>query len=211
MAVTVDQLFNEFNLEYFGPVKWDDKFDAKYNGVYIISLNNNPKSDTPHNQPLEIDESTFQNWLSEAKNLQIDGVKVTNIKQVQDYLKQYWKKDENILYIGESTSKTNPLEKRVRQFYQHKVGKKGPHSGGYWLKLISNLKDVNIYYAECSNPRETEFKLIMRFVEHLNGKSFFKVEDFSSYFPFANLKVDVLKEHRITKPTNDNKKKKNEK
>ena len=75
---------------------------------------------------------------------------------------------------------------------------------------ISDLKDANIYYAECSNPRETEFKLIMRFVEHLSGKSFFEVENFSSYFPFANLKVDVLKEHKLTKPTNDNKKKKNE-
>jgi hypothetical protein len=208
MAVTVHELFDQFKLEYSGPIKWEEKFHAKYNGVYIISLNGNPECDIPHDRSLKIDESTFRSWLAEAKNLQIDGVKVTNMKQVQNYLEQYWKKDENILYIGESTSITNPLEKRIGQFYQHKVGKKGPHSGGYWLKLISNLKDVNIYYAECSNPREIEFKLIMRFVELFNDKSFFEVENFSSYFPFANLKVDVLKEHKITKPTNDNKREK---
>ena len=51
--------------------------------------------------------------------------------------------------------------------------------------------------------------MIMKFVELHKGKSFFEIENFSLCFPFANLKVDVYKEHGIKKPTNDNKKNKN--
>jgi hypothetical protein len=208
MTISVDQLFKSFNLKYRGPIKWGNKLDANFNGVYVISLAKSGKTKTPHKSPLKICETTYANWISEAKNLNIQNVPVTDIKQVESYLEKFWKTDQNILYIGESTSKTNPIQKRVNQFYIHKVGQKGPHSGGYWLKLISQLENVNIYYAECSNPREVEFKLLMKFVELQTGKSFYDLTNFSNCFPFANLKVDVLKSHEIKATTNDNKRSK---
>lgn len=204
MAISIKDLFSEFNLELRSPVKWNTKFKAKYNGVYVIALTNNGLSNESHNSELIIDEIVFNEWIKEAPDLEIEGKKVTTKLQVETYLKSYWKKEENILYIGESTSVTNPLEKRVNQFYTHKVGKKGPHSGGYWLKLISCLTDTYIYYVECARPRETEFKLIMKFVELQAKRSFFEIDDFSSYFPFANLKIDILKGHSLRKNTNSN-------
>lgn len=40
----------------------------------------------------------------------------------------------------------------------------------------------------------------MKFVELQAGRSFYEIEEFSKCFPFANLKVNILKEHEITKP-----------
>ncbi|MEP4534664.1 MAG: hypothetical protein ABJ004_16350 [Cyclobacteriaceae bacterium] len=210
MAVSVHELCEEFGLSYATPAKWGEKIKAKFNGIYIISLTDDPHSKIAQNISLQIDSETFERWRKEATELEIEGKKVRDIEEVTKYLKQFWKPDENILYIGESTSKTNPIEKRINQFYQHKVGQKGPHSGGYWLKLISCLSKTHIFFAQSNYPRETEFKLLMKFVEKHEGRSFYEIDNFSSCFPFANLKVDVLKEHSIKKPTNNNKKVKNE-
>jgi len=137
MAISIDELFKEFNLEYKGPIKWNEKFDAKFNGVYIIALTDNPKSQKPNTFEFKVCEKTFKYWISEAKELEIDGIKVNRIEQVTEHLKQFWNSNENILYVGESSSTTNPIEKRVKQFYTHKVGQKGPHTGGYWMKLLN--------------------------------------------------------------------------
>lgn len=205
MAISIDELFNEFNLEYKGPIKWNDKFNAKFNGVYIIALTDNPKSKKANPFEFEISENAFENWRREAKDLQIQGVKVDRIGQVTEHLKQFWNSKENILYVGESSSSTNPIEKRVKQFYNHNIGKKGPHTGGYWMKLLNCLENTCIYFAESKNPRETEFKILMKYVEKSVGKSFYEIDNFSKYFPFANIKVDVLKKHEIKNHTNKNK------
>ncbi|MBL4653647.1 MAG: hypothetical protein JKY53_12415 [Flavobacteriales bacterium] len=198
MAISVQELFDEFDLNMSGPVKWGEKLKANYSGVYVIALTNDPTSKDSHKLPFEINKSVFDRWIEVSENLEIGGEKVTSIKQVQKHLKQFWDEDENILYIGESSSATSSVQKRVNQYYKHKVGNKGTHSGGYWLKLISQLSDVCVYHAEAINPRETEFKMIMKFVEKRAGKSFYEIENFSNYFPFANIKVDVLKSHLVS-------------
>ncbi|WP_264564397.1 hypothetical protein [Flavobacterium sp. N3904] len=204
MPVLVDTLFKEFNLEYSKPYKWNEKLDADFNGVYIISTSNNPKLPNQSNIGFNICNRAFETWLIEAPDLEIEGQKVTDIVQVKEYLTKFWNVNENILYIGESTSKTNPIKKRVNQFYIHKVGQKGPHTGGYWIKLLACLEDLHIFFAKSSNPRETEFKMIMKYVELSSGKSFFDLENLSNYFPFANSKVDILKSNSIKNHINKN-------
>lgn len=204
MPVLVDTLFKEFGLEYSKPYKWNEKLDADFNGVYIISTSSNPILPNQSEIEFNICNKTFETWLLEAPDLEIEGQRVTDISQVKEYLAKFWNVNENILYIGESTSKTNPLKKRVNQFYVHKVGQKGPHTGGYWIKLLSCLEDLHIYFARSSNPRETEFKMIMKYVELSSGKSFFDLEDLTNYFPFANSKVDIVKRNSIKNHTNTN-------
>ena len=75
------------------------------------------------------------------------------------------------------------------------------------LKFI--IEDLHIYFAETPNPRETEFKMILKFVELNSGKSFFDVENLTNYFPFANSKVDILKKNLIRNHINKNTRKKN--
>ncbi|MFC6860377.1 hypothetical protein [Zunongwangia atlantica] len=210
MAVTIDELFNEFDLDYEGPFKWYDNLNANYNGVYIIATTNKPKSKTPTNS-FNICPKTFEFWIKEAEDLNIKGEKVKEITQVSDYLENFWNPNENILYIGASSSKTNPLQKRIQQFFDHKVGFQGPHTGGYWLKLLDCLENTYVYYSKCKNPTQIEFKMLLKFVDKSSGNSFYDLEDFTNYFPFANLKIDVLKKHQIKNYTNKKKKSKKRK
>lgn len=208
MAVSVAKLFEEFQLDYEGAYEWNHPLDANYNGVYVLALTSNPNDEQPHPYRFEIRDDIFSYWLSQATELQIAGEKVTKKEQVEEYLLQFWNPNENILYIGESSSLTNPLQKRVKQFYTHKVGQKGPHTGGYWLKLLSCLNNVSVYYAQATNPREVEFKMLMKFIELSSGKSFFEIKDFANFLPFANVKIDVSKRHTLKKHYNNNKRKK---
>jgi hypothetical protein len=206
MSVSVDLLFKEIGLEYSKPYRWNEKLDANINGVYVISTSNNPFISESKIE-LNICEEAFNNWINEAPNLEIENKKVISVNQVSQYLLKFWDDRGNILYIGESSSKTNPIQKRVNQFYTHKIGKKGPHTGGYWIKLLSCIEDLYIYFAESSNPRETEFKMIMKYVEIKSGKNMFELENIVDYFPFANSKVDLLKANTIKNHINDNKRK----
>ncbi|WP_228373922.1 hypothetical protein [Epilithonimonas tenax] len=70
--------------------------------------------------------------------------------------------------------------------------------------MLACIEDLHIYFAESPNPRETEFKMILKFVELNSGKSFFDVENLTDYFPFANSKVDILKKNLIKNHINKN-------
>ena len=205
MTVSIKEIFEKVGLEPSKPVNWGEPFSADYSGVYVISLTDDINKDSCK-YPFEIDNEVFNNWINKATNLTIDGRKVTRKEQVQDYLKQFWKPNEHILYIGQTSSKSKSIQKRVGEYYSHKVGNSGSHSGGYWLKLLSNLNDCNVYFAKCKNPKNTEFKMIMYFAEMYSGKSFYEMDNIALNLPFANLKVDVEKEHNIKKSTNKNKK-----
>lgn len=74
---------------------------------------------------------------------------------------------------------------------------------------MSCLDNVSVYYPQAQNPREVEFKLLMKFVELFNGKSFYKIENFANHLPSANVKIDVSTKHSLTKHTNRNKRTQN--
>jgi hypothetical protein len=207
MAVSIDQLFSTFHLNYTKPVKWKDDFQANYNGVYVIARTHDPYTKSSDNRDIKISNEAFTSWRNEAQNIQIDNSEHFEIDELTEYLSQFWNPQENILYIGQSSSKTNPIRKRVKQFYTHKLGKKGPHTGGYWLKLLDCLPNTFVFYAEAKNPRDTEFKMLMKFIELSSGKSFYDLENIGRHLPFANLTADFVKKHAIKNPTNRNKKK----
>ena len=207
MAISINQLFSEFNLSHSKAIKWNEKFEAKFNGIYVIAQTNDPFSIVSKNSEFGICPNAFLEWTKEATELKINGNESNGIQQLTEHLNEFWNPNENILYIGQSSSKTNPIQKRVGQFYSHKLGKKGPHTGGYWLKLLNSLNDTYIYYAETKKPRDTEFKMLMKFIESSSGKSFYELENIGKHLPFANLTADFYKEHGIKNSTNKNKRK----
>ncbi|MFD0994254.1 hypothetical protein, partial [Tenacibaculum geojense] len=189
------------------PVKWNEEFKAKFNGVYVIAKTNDPMTQIAKNPSFGICENAFSKWIKEATELKLNGEKDDRIENFKGHLSEFWNPNENILYIGQSSSKTNPIQKRVRQFYSHKLGQKGPHTGGYWLKLLDCLENTFVFYAEAKNPRDTEFKMLMKYIEYSTGKSFYELENIGKNLPFANLTADFYKEHRIKNATNKNKRK----
>lgn len=204
MTVSVHQLFQKFGLEYSEPVQWGTRLNARYNGVYVISNSPDPFSVEPINPEFRLNETIIEDWKEEAAQLEIEGQRNPSNHEIENYLAEFWKPDQNILYIGMSASNTNPIQKRVRQFYQHKVGKKGPHTGGYWLKLLQDLETTYIYHAQTENPRDIEFKMLLAFAELSSEMSFYDMDRIGDNLPFANLTADFYKSHTIKNHTNRN-------
>jgi hypothetical protein len=196
-VTTVNTLFHKVGLTPSEPIRWGQPIPEIGNGVYVVSLSSNNSKNDGLLPTCEIKEEVFSKWRSLSPELNINGKLTKQVIELE--LNKYWRPKESILYIGESTSKTNGLTKRVNQFYIHQVGWKGPHTGGYWLKLLSNLENLFVYYAVCKNPRDTEFKMLMHFIEQTSGKSFYDLDELGKYLPFANLKVDFQKKHNISK------------
>ncbi len=197
MAISVKQLFKKVNLESAGCKKWGKPIGADFSGVYIIASTNDIESEISNGFNFSLDNSVFDSWKKKCPELTINDEKIKNISHLTKHLNDFWHKEENIFYIGSSSSTTTNLSNRVNDFYTHKVGDKGPHYGGFWLKLLSNHSETYIHYAKSSNPIEHEFKMIMCFAEAISGKSFYSVDNLAKYFPFANLKVDLVKEHLL--------------
>ena len=195
MPVTVKDIFNKVGLQPSEAIKWRSTLPTDENGVYIISLSANASRNIGIQKTCEINDAVFEKWKMFSPELNVSGNLTKQI--IKTELNKYWKPKENILYIGESSSKTNGLSKRVSQFYIHQVGWKGPHTGGYWIKLLSKLEDLYVYHAVCKNPRDTEFKMLMYFIEQSTGKSFYELDGLGKHLPFANLKLDFQKKHNI--------------
>jgi hypothetical protein len=195
MPVTVHDLFEKVGLTPSKPLKWGTPLENNGNGVYVISLSDNSKKNNGIEKTFRIKAEVHKDWIVRSPDLNINNSQ--SLKDIEKEIGQFWKPNENIIYIGESSSITNGLGKRINQFYVHKVGGKGPHTGGYWTKLISKFDQLYIYYAECKNPRDTEFKMLMHFIEKTTNKNFYELDELGIHLPFANLKVDFQKKHRI--------------
>jgi len=204
--ITVNDIFKKVGLKPSQPYPWGTVIPEFGNGVYVISTSSNPAKNEGITPQCTIEKAVFKKWKELSPDLNVDGE--NSINHFQNELNKYWKPNQNILYIGESSSETNGLSKRIKQFYDHQVGCKGPHTGGYWIKLLAQLNDLNVYYAVCDNPRDTEFKMLMYFIEKSIGKSFYELQSLGSHLPFANLKVDFQKKHGISNAVSKNSRKK---
>lgn len=204
MAVRVKEIFNKVGLEPSAPLKWSNAIPIKGNGVYVISTSNNSTMNRGITSSCKMNEEVFKRWKTFSPELHVSNVSI--IESIEAEINKFWKPKENILYIGESSSETNGLAKRVNQFYIRQVGWKGPHTGGYWIKLLSQLEELYVYYAVCDYPRDTEFKMLLYFMEQSAGKSFYEIQELGKHLPFANMKADFQKTHSISKAVSKTKK-----
>jgi hypothetical protein len=100
-----------------------------------------------------------------------------------DRISRFWIPDEAILYMGKATK----LSTRLPAYYRTSIGKRSPHSGGFFLKLLSNLDQLWVHYAECNDPETAEDRMLRRFCENVSQVSRIALHDYSHPFPFANL------------------------
>ena len=127
-----------------------------------------------------------------------------SITQLMDRISRFWISDEVILYIGKATE----LSTRLSDYYRTSVGKRSPHSGGFFLKLLSNLDQLWVHYAECNDPESVEDKMIRRFCENVSQGSRGALHDPAHPFPFANLEwpKGIFKAHGLRDVREDRRK-----
>ncbi len=174
MPHTVTSLFRAVDLEPSGVIPWGTPPTCREKGIYIVALGADPSSLVGTIRTLPASQDAISTWMSENQVL-IDGAPAS-FDALCTRLGRYWLPDEVVLYIGKS-EKEDGVCGRVRQFYSHKLGQSRPHSGGQWIKTLTELPRLFIHYSRCSDPVAVESAMIGRFCSNAP----------TGPFPFANL------------------------
>lgn len=199
MPSTVSSLFETVSIQLTGMVRWSESIKCTNHGIYIVSLSPNPDENSNLQQTAPIHREKVREWLFRVPTLKLNNELSPSPDDVVIHLSKHWLPDESIIYIGQTSGKTRNLRTRVNEFYRHQLGNRSPHAGGHWIKTLSVLNKTFVYYAELSNPKDTEHNLIKAFSSSVSPKSKHQLEDAEHPFPFANIILPpVNKKHGIT-------------
>ncbi len=88
---------------------------------------------------------------------------------------------------------------RVAAFVRTPLGDRRPYAGGHWLKTLSVLDRVRIWWAETDAAEEYEDALLAAFAGAVPAESVGRLHDPAVVLPFANLQTadGVRKNHGI--------------
>lgn len=185
MPSSVYNLLNSFGLPVRGPVKWGNSIPEYSSGIYIVSLSSNPKATNSEFKKAPVSREAINNWLGLVPRMRIDGRQPT-VRSLKTRLTKFWLPDETILYVGKTDQ---PILTRLNQYYSTPLGHGSPHRGGHWIKSLSILDELFVYWTTVNNPEELEQKLLLKFELNVSETTRDQLYDPNCALPFANLKV----------------------
>lgn len=192
MPITVNELVEKVGLDpkSLKKVKWGTPVSTKKEGVYIVSLSTNPKVNVTVKYPV-FNIDLLKKWIEDRGYFILDGIKcyAEDVGLITNRLSKFWLPDENIIYIGKASN----LHVRIGAFYRHKIGKKSPHAGGHWIKILQNIEELILYYIECDNCIDVEKRMFTIFGEQISEESQKLLFDKNILLPFANIKNEFGK------------------
>ena len=201
MPTTVNQILESEGLALKGVVKWKNKLNGNSSGVYIVSLSSNPSQNLGVLPCAPLSLEKIKEWLDKVNTFELDKKIKPSAEAVAFHLSEFWLPDENILYIGKTDRKDLSIGKRLEEFYRTSLGDSSPHRGGHWLKVLSNLNQLFVYYAECSNAKAHETEMLELFVKNVSSPTLETLRDPQHPYPFANLVITEPKAHGISNAT----------
>ena len=200
MTTTIEQLLNHFNLKEFYRISWATKFSEKRQGIYIVSTSNHTNRHNGITITPKLSDIIIQQWIDKLPKFQLDNVSPT-LQTLKHRLLEFWLPDESILYIGKAPTRKNGsgISKRVREYFDTAIGDGRPHSGGQWIKVLSNISSLFIYYVPCDKPGEIEDKMLEFFMNNVSPNTLNQLKDKELPLPFANLryKPSIDKKHGL--------------
>ena len=171
-----------------GPAAWGAPVRSNRGGVYIVEL--------PAAAPVApIDFEAIGRWLARVPTLTLDGARPTG-RELAARLHRFWLPDQPVLYIGMSGASVGA---RVRAYYRTPLGDRRPHAGGHWLKTLSGLDRLRVWWAETDAVEEYEDALMDALAAAVPTEVAAGLHDPSVVLPFANLETasSVRKAHGI--------------
>lgn len=195
MPSTVGRLFETASLEPQGFVAWGRPVPVAEPGVYLVSLSDNPDSAEGTLDSIPISRGAIADLLGERPELSVDGSR-GRPASLAERVAEFWLPDENILYVGLAGTS---LASRVGAYYKTKLGRRSPHAGGWFLKLLDNLPKLHVHYATADDPDQAEDRMLSAFVTGVSAETKGCLRDPDHPFPFANLEwpKGVRKNHGI--------------
>lgn len=182
MPTTVADALAAAGLVREGVVRWGTRPPTSESGVYVVSWTDS--LDEVNRGPCDFPASiaAFEKWLKVRPELLLDGRRPTTT-ELMDRVGRFWLPDEDVLYVGLAGS----LASRVEDYFKTQIGARGPHSGGYFLKLVEGIESLWVHYSSCVDFEAAESKILRRFTENVSNESRAGLLDPFHPFPFANL------------------------
>lgn len=182
MPTTVRELLRAADLQPEGVVPWGIVPPVAGPGVYVVALIESPDSLEGALVEPPLDRHAFERWLERVPSLMLDG-SPADVPRLMDRVARFWLPDEVIVYIGKASS----LPTRLRDYYATAIGARGPHSGGYFLKVLANLRDLHVHYSRCEDAGRAEDLMLETFCRGVSQTTCDILLDPAHPFPFANL------------------------
>jgi hypothetical protein len=184
MPTTIAEVFAAAGIEpeRITSVTWGTKPETSSAGVYVIAVTRKLFTCEDMLAKAPLAEAEFQQWLQVCPKLTLDGSRPQS-HQLIARLGRFWLPDEVAVYIGLASS----LSGRLQGYYTTPIGARRPHSGGYFLKLLSDLDQLWVHYATCTDSSEAEDRMLRRFCNNVAANSRQILHDAAHPFPFANL------------------------
>lgn len=158
-------LLRSLGLSVDGPARWGNQVATRSPGVFVVELPGGGES-------AAVDIVAVRRWIERVPGMKLDGETPTP-QDLAKRLHEFWLRGEPVLYVGRSAKALNG---RAASMYATVLGDSKPHSGGHWLKTLSNLADLRVWWAETEAHEEYEDALLAAVAER-NGDR----------MPFANL------------------------
>jgi hypothetical protein len=201
MPTSVVKLFSSVLLSVSGPVRWGSPIPSTYPGGYVVAVTSDPEDDKNvygNKPPIDLDK--LQAWINRVPNLRVDNVRPIP-DMLEERLRRFWLPDEPVLYVGKAGIS---LRNRVNQYYKTPLGDRRPHAGGHWLKTLSILNNLSVFWATTPNPQSSENELLETFTRAVSENTLLMLRDPARPFPFANLEFPKgnRKNHGITGAVN---------
>ncbi len=181
-------LLRSVGLVVDGPAAWGTRVRSSRPGVYVIELPAAPES-----APVDFD--AIGRWLDRVPGLTIDGAKPTG-RELAARLHRFWLPGQPVLYIGMSAVS---IGARLDAFARTPLGDRKPHAGGYWLKALSGLEQLRVWWSETDAVEEYQDALLDAFSAGVPTAEVGDLPEKSVVLPFANLQAPDgrRKEHGI--------------
>lgn len=196
MPSSVVDLFAAARLEPEGVVRWGKPVDYDRSGVYLVAITDDPNSRFGLPQAL-IAPAVVDQLLTIRPELTLYGRR-PSATELSACIAGFWSADEPILYIGLASS----LRSRVRDFYRTAAGARRPHSGGWFLKTLSNIDDLYVHFARTAEVDAAEIAMLEGYIAAVSDESQASLADPEHPWPFANLEIrrdgrKIRKQHGI--------------
>jgi hypothetical protein len=183
MPSTVASVMAAAGLGVEESVSWGSRVSSTRPGIYVVALTPDPRAAPAERTPPPISQEAVARWLNVRPELRMDGARPT-VHDLAHRLADFWLGDESVLYIGLTT---RPLRKRVNEYYKTPLGAEKPHAGGHFLKTLSNLHELWVHVAPCTEVRTAEDTALTAFCASVSQLTKARLRDPERPFPFANL------------------------
>jgi transcription elongation factor GreA len=159
-----------------GPATLGTPVRSNKPGVYVIELGA-PLTAAP------IDFNAVGRWIERVPTLTLDGARPAG-RDLAARLHGFWLAGQTVLYIGMSGAS---IGSRVGAFVRTPLGDRKPYAGGYWLKTLTDLDRLRVWWAETDAGEEYEDALLEAFAAAVPADVAAKLYDPDVVLPFANL------------------------